>query len=219
MTNLLEWAERQFRVVEQDGAATSCIKLITAHDGEVWETWSAPFGDPNEWVTGAEGYLRSLENEWPNRAVSVCFVALTAQGEVLAKFPRKVQGKNKTAAGAPWNTDQAAVSMAMDNLALTMEKFQRLLNTQLDSARRIAESNAVTIYQQTELIKLMRQNQAVAESETEQDALSKLIAQHGSDFFELAKLALSVKAHGGHVPKSKPPGLNTTLNALSKGKD
>lgn len=217
MTSLLEWATRQFKVVEQDGAATACVKLITAHDGEVWETWTAPFPDPADWVTGAEGYLRSLEGEWPNRAVSVCFVALTGQGEVLAKYPKKVQGKNKQT-GAPWNTDQAAVSMAMDNLALTMEKFQRLLNTQLDSARRIAESNAVTIYQQTELIKLMRQNKAMDDSELEQDGLSKMITEHSGDFIELAKLALASKTNGS-VPKSK--SLNGALNALAptKGKD
>lgn len=198
MTNLQEWAERQFKVVEQDGATAAVVKLITAHDGEVWETWHAPFPEPEQWATAAEAFLRSLENEWPNRGVSVCFVATTQAGEVLAKLPRKVQGKNKTG-GGPWNTDQAAVSMAMDNVALTVEKLQRLVNTQLDSARRISESNAVTIFQQTELIKLMRQNAAVAEETGGADPLTKLVAEHGSDFLELAKLALkaSNKGKGG----------------------
>lgn len=211
MTNLLEWAERQFKVVEQDGAAVSVVKLVTAHDGEVWETWHAPFGEPADWATGAETFLRSLENEWPNRGVSVCFVASTAAGEVLSKLPRKVQGKNKQTGGAPWNTDQAAVSMAMDNVALTVEKLQRLVNTQLDSARRISESNAVTIFQQTELIKLMRQNAAMAESEGGQpDALTKLVSEHGSDFLELAKLALKASNKG------KAPKTNGAIASLTK---
>ena len=110
-----------------------------------------------------------------------------------------MQGKNKQG-GGPWNTDQAAVSMAMDNVALTIEKLQRLVNTQLDSARRISESNSVTIFQQTELIKLMRQNAAMAESESrDPDALTRLISEHGPDFLELAKLAL--KATGPNRPK------------------
>lgn len=202
--NLLEWAEKQFRVVEQDGACAAQIKLVTAHDGEVWETWHAPFGEPSDWATGAEAFLRSLENEWPNRGVSVCFVATTAQGEVLSKLPRKVQGKNKQGAGGPWNADQAAVSMAMDNVALTVEKLQRLVNTQLDSARRISESNAVTIFQQTELIKLMRQNAAMGEeTSSEGDALTKLVTDHAGDFMELAKMALKASQ------KPKPNGVLT----------
>jgi hypothetical protein len=208
--NLQEWAERQFKVVEQDGACVAAVKLVTAHDNEVWETWTAPFPPAEEWAVGAETFLRSLENEWPNRGVSVCFIATTAQGEVLSKLPRKVQGKNKQG-GGPWNTDQAAVSMAMDNVALTIEKLQRLVNTQLDSARRISESNAVTIYQQTELIKLMRQNAAIAESESGQpDALTKLVSEHGADFLELAKLAIKASSgskpkitNGVHAPKTK----------------
>lgn len=211
MTGLLEWAERQFKVVEQDGAAVAVIKLITAHDGEVWETWYAPFGDPADWATGADAFVRSLENEWPNRGVSICFVATTAGGEVLSKLPRKVQGKNKQAGAAPWNTDQAAVSMAMDNVAVTIEKLQRLINTQLDSARRISESNSVTIFQQTELIKLMRQNAAAAESESQEpDALSKLVNEHGADFLELAKLALKASQKS-----SKPGKTNGVVQALN----
>lgn len=211
MTGLLEWAERQFKVVEQDGAAVAVVKLVTAHDGEVWETWQAPWPSPEDWVTGAEAFLRSLENEWPNRGVSVCFVALSSSGEVLSKLPKKVQGKNKSG-GGPWNTDQAAVSMAMDNVALTIEKLQRLVNTQLDSARRISESNAVTIFQQTELIKLMRQNQAMAESEGgEPDALTKLVTEHGADFLEIAKLALKATS------KTKTPKTtNGVVSTLTK---
>lgn len=204
MTNLLEWAERQFKVVEQDGACVATIKLITAHDGEVWETWHAPFGDPADWSTAAEAFLRSLENEWPNRGVSVCFVASSAAGEVLSKLPKKVQGKNKAGGGAPWNTDQAAVSMAMDNVALTIEKLQRLINTQLDSARKISESNAVTIFQQTELIKLMRQNAAMEEASSEADPLTKLVTEHGADFLEIAKLALK-------TTQKKPNGAMSVL--------
>ena len=211
MTSLLDWAERQFRQVEQDGAVVATIKLITGHDGEVWETWTAPFGEPTDWITGVEGYLRSLENEWPNRAVNVLFVALSAQGEVLSRFPKQVTGRNKATAGGPWNSDQAAASMAMDNVALTMEKLQRLVNTQLDASRRIAESNAVTIFQQNELIKLLKHNAAVAESEVEQDVLTKMLSEHGSDFLELAKLALSAAS-------DKRPRVLKTVNEIAKGK-
>jgi hypothetical protein len=214
LTNLVQWAERQFRVVEQDGAHATQIKLITAHDNEVWETWLAPWPSPEEWAAGAEAYLQSLENEWPSRAVSVVFTALAANGDVLAKLPRKVTGKNKTAGGAPWNTEQAAFSMMMDNVALTMEKFQRLMNTQLDTARRNAESNAVTMFQQTELIKLMRQNAAMTEGQTEPDPLSKLVAEHGGDFIEIAKMVLKPKAGTNGAHKT-----NGAIAALKNSKE
>lgn len=217
MTSLQDWAERQFRMVEQDGAAVATVRLVTAHDGEVWETWTAPFGKPEDWAVEAEAFLRSLENEWPNRAVSVLFLASTASGEALSKLPRKVQGKNKNQ-GAPWNTDQAALSMAMDNIAVTMEKLQRLFNTQLDMARRTSESNAVTIYQQNELIKLMMQNQAAAEQGNGAgDALTKMISEHGSDFLELAKMMLN--AYGKKVAGSASHGANGAIVNAPKIKE
>lgn len=213
MTNLLDWAERNLKTVEQDGASVAVVKLITAHDGEVWETWHAPFPEAADWATGAEGFLRSLENEWPNRAVSVVFVASSAGGEVLSRLPARVQGKNK-AQGAPWNTDQAAFSMAMDNAALTMEKLQRLCNSQLDASRKIAESNAVTIFQQSEYIKLLRQNAVMGESESP-DALGRLIGEHAEDFIELGKLAL--KAYSSKVPSTtKPTGAVAALKKVAK---
>lgn len=210
MTGLLEWAERQIKVVEQNGACAATIRLVTPHDNEVWETWHAPFGDPAAWVTGAETFLRSLETEWPNRAVSVVFIAASATGEVLSRMPCKVQGKNK-GAGAPWNTDQAAFSMAMDNVAVTIEKLLRLTNGQLDSARRLLESSTETVHQQAEYIRILRHNALLSESDNQPDALTKLIGEHGSDFMEIAKMFASSslkkaqKTNGAiTVPATKP---------------
>lgn len=209
MTDFLEWAERQFRVVEQDGAHVAAIKLVTPHDNEVWETWHAPFGDPSAWVTGAEAFLRSLESQWPNRAVPVVFIAVSQTGEVLSRLPRNVQGKNK-AGGAPWNTDLAAISMAMDNIAVTIEKLHRLTNTQLDSARRLLEGATETVHQQGEYIRLLRHNAIMTEGENAPDPLVKLVSEHGPDFLEIAKLALkasngkkTLTTNGVNAPKIK----------------
>lgn len=192
--SLLQWAERQFKVVEQNGAHVSIIKLVTPHDGEVWETWQAPFGEPDAWVTHVEGLLRSLEGQWPNRAVPVVFVATTAQGEPLAKLPLSVTGKNKSNA-SPWSAEQAALSMMIDNFAVSLEKVCRLCNTQLDGARKMNESATVTIFQQTEYIKLLLQRELASKAETDTDPLSKLIADRGGDFVDLAKMFATTYAN------------------------
>lgn len=213
MSDMVKWAERQFREVEQDGSHVTQIKLITPHDNEVWETWTTPWPSPAEWAESAESFLRSLEASWPNRGVPVVFVALSATGETLSKLPRKVEGKNKSGGGAPWNTEQAAFAMMMDNYALSMEKLQRLVNTQLDTARRTAESNAVTMFQQTEYIKLVHQNRAMDEAEKGAgpgDALAKMVTEHGSDFLELFKMMMSKS--GGALNGKKPT--NGAVHAL-----
>jgi hypothetical protein len=185
--SLLQWAERQFKVVEQNGTHVSLIKLITPHDGEVWETWQAPFGEPDAWVTHVEELLRSLEGQWPSRAVPVVFMASSAQGEVLAKYPHTVTGKNKSNV-SPWSAEQAALSMMVDNFALSLEKVCRLVNTQLDGARKMNESANVTIFNQTEYIKLLLNRDAMQQSESGSDPLSKLVAERGSDFVDIAKM-------------------------------
>lgn len=204
MTTLYDWAQTALRTVEQDGAAPHKVVLTTMHDNEVWNTWYGPFPDIDDWVTQANAYTRSLENDWPTREVQILFTVLSGDDEVLSRFPWRVKGKNAKSAAAIGDSNAAAMAMAFDNVALTIEKLQRLINTQLDTARKTAEVNSVTMFQQTELIRLMRQNQILAEPEKkEDDLITQLVKDHGGDFVEIAKLAVERWQPAGTPPKGK----------------
>lgn len=193
MTTLSDWAKATLPVVETDGAHPEKVVLTTVHDDAVWATWDASqwHDDIEGWATKVDSYLRTLAEEFPARDVSVCFTVYAAENEVLSRLPWKIRGKRKQGTGALMDSNAAATAIAFDNIALTIEKFQRLFNTQIDSARIVAEANAQTIFQQTELIKLMRQNAAIDRPETPEDPLNKLVGEHAGDFIELAKMALS----------------------------
>jgi len=189
MSSLYDWAEAQFSVVETDGASTDRVELVTSHDNEVWHTWRAErgdFKDPTKWVSDADSYLRTLANEFPTREIGLLFTAYTAQGEVLSRFPWHIAGKKKQGAGSLMDPNQVAMSQAFDNVALTMEKFAKLVNTQLEVARRNAETNANTMFQQNQLITLMRQNQAITDDKPE-DPLVNMLSENSGELLGLAK--------------------------------
>lgn len=171
--DLQQWAERVLRTVEQDGANVAVVKLVTTHDGAVWNTWHPPWGEPSDWTAETTSYLRSLEQQWPSRVVPIVFVAETATGETLSQLPMTVTGKAKA---GTLDAGAAAASVAFDNLANTIEKMQRLVNTQLDAARRTAEVNANVIEQQTHLIRLYREREMMSPGGSgESTGLDKLV--------------------------------------------
>ncbi|MCH9730987.1 MAG: hypothetical protein K0U84_15135 [Actinomycetia bacterium] len=162
MSDLSAWAGDTLRTVEQDGATPEFVRLVTTGDGQVWNTWSGPWVDVEGWVIKAQSYIRSLEQQWPTRAVGVLFVALTAQGEVLSQLPMTITGKARS---GHVDSHSSAVTMAVDNVVTTHEKLQRLVMVQLDAARKQIEANARVMEEQTTLIQLYRQREVLGGSE------------------------------------------------------
>ncbi len=181
MSDLSSWAQDTLRTVEQDGAKPDVVQLITAGDGQVWNTWVGPWPDVDGWVIKAQGYIRSLEQQWPSRAVSVIFVALTSQGEVLSQFPMTVTGK---ARAGHVDSHSSAVTMAVDNVVTTHEKLQRLVMVQLDAARKQIEANARVIDEQTTLITLYRQREALGTPQ-EPTEIEKMFAEQGPQMLSM----------------------------------
>lgn len=195
MSDLATWAERVIGVVEGDGATAVRIELVTSHDLEVWETWHAPFGKADEWCTQAHAYMRSLEAEWPTRKVQILFQAKAENGEVLSRLPLSITGKNR--AGA-LDSAAAAQSVAFDQIALTIEKLQRLCNTQLDAARRTSEVNAEVIFQQTQLIRVFRERDLLGDDNSAQAEVLGAIKDNMPEAMRILEKAFAGKKNNSH---------------------
>jgi hypothetical protein len=183
------------RTVETDGAKVAKIALVTAHDGEVWHTWYAPFGAPDELCAAVEGFVRSLEQEWPTRVVPIALLATSHERETLSRLPMRVTGKAKTGS---LDSATAATGVVFDNLANTIEKLQRLTNTQLDAARRTIEQHVEQTQQYSELIKLYRERETLG---GDSNSLDELVAENAGPV--LGMLAQLIQHQ-----VSKPPSKN-----------
>lgn len=189
MSSLLQWVEMVTAAVEQDGVRVERIKLLSTEDGQVWNTWVAPFAAPSELSVQMEGYLRSLQQEWPTQQIGILWVAFSRDGETLSQLPMRVQGEARK---GRVDSIAAANAVAFDSLAKTFEKMQHLTHSLLDQARLHQESNVETIVAQTQLIQLYRAKEieGTADGPT---ATEKLLESHLPDLMELGKLYLETQ--------------------------
>jgi hypothetical protein len=214
--NLQDWAESVFGtgggVVEQDGATTYRIKLVTPLSGDTWHTWfrgEAGWPEPDQWETSAQSVLRGLEQNHAGR-VAVNFVAETKQGEMLSQLPWKLVGKMSS--GNLESVNQAA-SATFASLAGTIERIQELANRQLDNARNQVELNLQTVHQQSELLALYRQKDLLAPAAeggaSPVSALEELAVKYMPQIIALGQLWLQAAAakaaqKGGADERQRP---------------
>jgi len=194
MSTLKAWAERVIRVVE-NGATAKRIRLTT--DGNVWETWEAPFPPIDEWVQGAEDLLLVLAEELPTRRVPVTFTAEDGAGAVLSTLPKSITGKNKVAAELGQNQHAKAQADAMASLAATMETILRLARLQCETSGTQLEKQAQQIYDLVELARA-KQDAELLQSNESTDAQQKLVQQ----FTDAAPMLL--QALGSAMTKKTP---------------
>jgi hypothetical protein len=182
--------------VEQDGAMVSRINVVTTHDGQIYNSWFPPWPSPHDWNVEVDAFLRTLEQQWPTRAVGITFIALSKQGETIAQLPHSIQGQKKNGA---LSTGDAALGVGLDAIAVTIEKLQRLTNSQLDSSRRTLESQSETIHQLGEIVKLYRQREILeGQGESKMAGFAELIRENPTEVFALAQQALDfLKVKGG----------------------
>lgn len=189
MSSLEQWLEQICKLVEQDGTRCERVKLITTEDGQVWNSWFPPFDDAAQFAITVQGYIRSLEQEWPARQVSVSLVAESRQGEVLTQLPMRVTGQHRQ---GKVDSVSAANAMAFDSLATTLEKMQRLTNAQLDQARLQLEANIEVIVAQTDLIRVYRRKEIEGPSEGP-TVLESVAQEHLPALLELGRMYLATK--------------------------
>jgi hypothetical protein len=182
--NITQWAERVLQTIEQDGAMVERVQLVTTHDGEVYQSWHRPFPTADAFALDVDSMLRSLEQEFPARVVPMQLLAesrdLNGRREVLSRLPLRVTGRAKQ---GHLDSAQAATAVAFDSLAATIEKLQRLTNTQLDAARLHIEQLNASLGQHAELVKVYRER--ALETTTEPNPMHQFIAENGQQALQL----------------------------------
>ena len=205
---LRQWAESALRDVEESGACVRRIELVSSVDGQVWHTWIYPspeWKDVDAWCSDAERRVRALADGWPARQVQITFVGKTADGDVLSQHPCMVRGTKSVGALDP---TQALHAAAMDSTATMIEKLQRLSMTQLDAATRQTELQNETIFQQTLLIKIMRERDLMTTGTQQASAVEEMLAANLPDILKLASEFFS-KTKYGEAASPKPNGKGT----------
>jgi len=127
---LEQWAPR---ALEQTGeAATKTIQLSA--EGTIWETWSAPFKSPDEFVAAAQAVIAAFAAECPKRRIPLLFTALDDKGNIKTQYPSSVQGTNKDADALAGSGGGAAKAFSE-----AMQGQASLMNTLLAAAKNMVE--------------------------------------------------------------------------------
>jgi hypothetical protein len=190
MSDLLQWAQATFAVVEQDAAHVAKVRLLTTHDNEVWHTWERPLPEPSAWVAQADAHMRSMIGQFPRRNVGIVFEAQSAGGEVLSRLPWSITGTKAQGNGSLMGGDTQAAAAALEAASTTIERLTRLTNTQLELARKTAETNAVTMAAQSELIKLMQQARMAERLDSGKDELVETVKENLPQLLQLGQALL-----------------------------
>lgn len=155
------WAKRQIRDVEPDGQTTARIKLTT-NDGSVWNTWDAPFGDPDTWCEEADSVLAELAGEWPsNKRFQVLFLAEDKSGTVLSQIPKTIVGKNKGAPEPFSSENPKAHAEAMASIAQTTERLLSTANAQIALQHKTIELLGSRLHDAYDFVAALKESEAM----------------------------------------------------------
>lgn len=169
------WAERQFRVVEQDGDRAERVRLIAADGGATWQVWERDeLSDVQLWAAEAEAYLAELAEEWPPKPIQVLFVAETRTGTERSQLPRTVRGKNKAASDAVMRSEPKAIADAMDAVSRTMGRILESANVQIGVLTKTVQDQAEQTHSLLEFIRELNTRQAL-QHEQQSNAVAELI--------------------------------------------
>lgn len=169
------WAERQFRVVDQDGDRAERVRLIAADGGGTWQVWERDeLEDVHQWAAEAEAYLAELAEEWPPKPIQVLFVAETKSGTERSQLPRTVRGKNKSASDGIMRSESKAVADAMDSVSRTMRHILESANVQIGVLTKTVQDQAEQTHSLLEFIREVNTQQAL-QAEQAHNAINELL--------------------------------------------
>lgn len=144
--NLGEWAERVIREVDEHGRGAVRIRLCST-DGMAWETWFAPFGEPQDWTERAERVVLQLLEDWPQQQIQLLFIAEDQAGNVLSQCTKTTRGRSKLSTNDMFGGPSKALAESMDAQARTMDRILssanhqiELLTKALDAQTRVSEA-------------------------------------------------------------------------------
>lgn len=164
--NLERWAERHLKTIDGDGLHTTRVNLITG-DGNIWETWEPPFGEPKEWAAEAQTLLQELANEWPPTLHQVTFAAFDPQNTVRSQCTQTVKGKSSHASRNLHDGGPQALAASMDAQAKTMERILSVAAAQAEMHNKAYMSVTQHTHELYDYVRELRRNAALTSTLTE----------------------------------------------------
>jgi enamine deaminase RidA (YjgF/YER057c/UK114 family) len=170
------WCEKLKREVTEGQPMARRIRLMTAGEGTVWETWELTSElEPAQWASDAESVISALLPELPKRRMQLVFTAEDAAGATVANKVRGVTGQNPNAQDLGTQNGAKALADAIASVAKTMdatlETARKIMAFQLDQLEKahghVADAHEV----------LMAIKKVELESEEQQSAASKIMME------------------------------------------
>lgn len=199
MADLKKWAENQFPIVDQNGACTAAVKLLS-EDGQCWETWTPPWPSPAEWAEVANTLLGELQLGWPARPIKITFVALDKDGQVRSQLPMQVTGKTKGGSMSLGGESQA-LAASMDAQAGTMQKILNTAGSHVDALGRTVTAQNAALEDAYGYIKALREKDALSEGDPATQALKTEITNHLPRILDIVDRLAGAFGMGGHKSK------------------
>lgn len=179
MARLNKWAEQAIKVIDDRGDGTSRIRLVSS-DGSTWQTWNAPFAEPDDWCAEAEALCSELSDDFAGE-VELMFVAESSSGTIRSQLPRRISGKQRKGAMGAFGSGQAAPLQAMyEAQARTVERTLQSANVQLEVLTRTVESQSKANAELLDYIRAQNEHAAlkrIEETDQTQQVLGQLMEQ------------------------------------------
>jgi hypothetical protein len=204
------WCEKLKREVTEGVPMARRIRLMTAGEGTVWETWEiSPELEPAQWASDAEALIAMLVVELPKRRVQLVFAAEDAAGATVANLVRSVNGQNASAQDLGTQNGAKALAEAIASLAKTtdavLETARKMMQFQADQLEKahgfVADAHEV----------LMAIKKAELETEVQDGAASKIMMEQVS---QAAPLLMQMLQHWATSPP-KPQSLGGVAAAAA----
>lgn len=211
---LQQWCDKLKREVTEGVPMASRIRLMTAGEGTVWETWEITRElDVAQWATDAETLISALVLELPKRRMQLVFTAEDVAGATVANLVRSVTGQNANAQDLGTQNGAKALADAIASLAKTtdavLETARKMMQFQADQLEKahgfVSDAHEV----------LMAIKKAELETEVQESAASRIMMEQVS---QAAPMLMQVLQHWATSPnKQSLGGVGAAAAAATNG--
>lgn len=202
-------------VVDERGGACARVRLLDENN-TTWQTWDAPFGDLEDWVTQAEALVSELSEEFTGPCALV-FQCETDSGQIRAQLPRTVQGKARRAAKTGSYFGQQANAMAplqqqYESQAKLVDKLMASANVQIEVLTRTVEQQGQRHSELLEYVRVAAETLALQKQEERSSRTEELMGQALEQLPAVLELLKSAK-----IKKPAAAAATATASAAANG--
>ena len=173
---LIQFIEKLKREVQPGVPMARRVRLMTAGESNVWETWE-PISevDSQQWATDAEALIAGLAIELPKRRVQLAFIAEDASGATVTTLTRTITGQNANAQDLGTQNGAKALADAMTAVGKLQEATLEQARKMLDFQAQQLEKAQAYVDNAHEFFMAIRK--AELETTEQESAASRLIGQ------------------------------------------